>query len=357
MKVAVVSPSVNGAMGDYTEGLVTALSEKVDTHLFAAEHYGRQLGLSTPHFFPTGRTRKSAMLSLLNLSLGLEIWKNIKSIAPDLVHLVNAEGYPWGLLWSYLAKRDKIPMLVTVHDPEPHPGISIDLVTCQARKFTLHQSSGIHILAACFTRSLEDQGFPRAKIFYAPHGSIAERFLGYRKSGIQRENLVIFFGRLEPYKGIDLLVEAALYLSDEFRFVIAGPGSLPKPLQEKIESYPNLFELHNRFLPEEEVSLLFQRAAVCVLPYKQATQSSLPLISAAFGTPIVATAVGGLKEDIPAVNGILVPPNDPLALARGIREAVSHAPVYPDEYRFEAIAEKFVSIYEDIAYKAAYVSA
>lgn len=68
-----------------------------------------------------------------------------------------------------------------------------------------------------------------------------------------------------------------------------------------MREHPSWFEVHNRYVPDEEAALFFQRASVLVLPYRQATQSSLPLIGAAFGLAVVASAVGAFVEDVPRV--------------------------------------------------------
>ena len=126
-----------------------------------------------------------------------------------------------------------------------------------------------------------------------PHGSFADRFLRHAKPGVQREeDLVLFFGRLEAYKGIDILVKAILALEGRRRALIAGPGQVPRILRRAMREHPSWFEVHNRYVPDEEAALFFQRASVLVLPYLQATQSSLPLIGAAFGLAVVASAVG-----------------------------------------------------------------
>jgi glycosyltransferase involved in cell wall biosynthesis len=127
--------------------------------------------------------------------------------------------------------------------------------------------------------------------------------------------------------------------------VIAGPGRLPPQLEASFREHPDFFELHNRYLDDDEVATLFQRAGVCVLPYKQATQSSVPLISAAFGVPVVATAVGAFLDDVPRVGGVLVRPNDPAALAQGIQEALGRVPRYPRELEFDMLVDDFIEMY------------
>ncbi|MBT9169709.1 MAG: D-inositol-3-phosphate glycosyltransferase [Actinobacteria bacterium] len=177
------------------------------------------------------------------------------------------------------------------------------------------------------------------------HGSLAERSTRYFNGEATREPLTVFFGRVEAYKGLDVLVEAGLMLDGGLKVVIAGPGKLPAKLLKTIRHHSKVFDLHNRYLSDEEVAALFQRASVCVLPYRQVTQSSVPLIAAAFGVPVVASALGAFLDDVPRVNGLLVPPGNSLALAQGIAKAMDHVPHYPRELEFAALSHWFVEMY------------
>ncbi len=348
MKIALVALSVKGAMGQYLEALTQPLSELVEIHLFVPQHYDGKHGKATVHFFQTGLNKREAFFRLMNPYLGWRLWTQIEKVKPDLVHLVNGDPYPWTLFGVHWAKFKKLPILMTIHDPEPHPGSFIDAAMAFTRKYTMRQVSGVHIHSKCFSETVIQQGVASEQIVIIPHGSLAQRFTFYRQKEVAREPIALFFGRLEAYKGLDNLVEAGLLLKGEQRVIIAGPGQLPDSLLQTIKANPEVFELHNRYLQEAEVALLFQRASVCVLPYHQATQSSLPLLSAAFGTPVVATAVGGFVEDVPSVNGLLVPPANPQALAQGIQEAVGRISYYPKEYDFDVIAKKFVDVYGKI---------
>jgi glycosyltransferase involved in cell wall biosynthesis len=347
LRVALIALSVRGAMGHYLDALITPLTEQAEVHLFVPEHYSEKTGKATVHLFSTGSNKRDAILRLLNPFLGLPLWQRIEKIKPDVVHLFNGEGYPWTLLWVYWANHKKLPMVVTVHDPEPHPGNLQHLINSYLGRFTLVRASRVHIHSKSFFEAVTQQGVLPERLCVIPHGSIASRFVSHRQAEVLREPLVLFFGRLEAYKGLDLLIEASLQLKGEFRVVIAGPGQLPHTLVQIIQDNSDVFELHNRYLVEAEVASLFQRSAICVLPYRQATQSSLPLIAAAFGVPVVATEVGGFVEDVPLVNGLLVPPGNPEALAKGIREAIGRIPYYPKEYEFEFLAKKFVNLYDD----------
>lgn len=346
MKIALVALSVRGPMGQYIDALIKPLSEQAEVYLFVPEHYNGQIGKANVSFFSTGSNKVKALSILLNPCIALCVWESIEKVEPDVVHIFNGEGYPWSLLWAHLATRKQLPIIITVHDPEAHPGNFLEAINAYLRRFTLSKATRIHIHSQRFLEAIIQQGVLPEKVSVIPHGSIAYRFVSHSRKKILREPIVLFFGRLEAYKGLDTLIQAGLKLQGEFRVLIAGPGKIPNHLLKTIQENPGIFEIHNRYLHESEVAVLFQRASVCVLPYRQATQSSLPLIAAAFGVPVVATAIGSFLEDVPLVNGLLVPPGNPKALAEGIQEGVGRTPYYPKEYEFEVLVEKFVHLYK-----------
>ncbi|MBS3949878.1 MAG: glycosyltransferase family 4 protein [Peptococcaceae bacterium] len=345
MRTALVALSVRGAMGQYLEALARPLSERLELHLFVPEHYDGDAGQAILHRFPTGRTRLEALRQFLNPLSAKRIWKELRMVDPEGIHLFNGEGYPWGCLFAYWAKRDDKPFIITIHDPEPHPGNIIELLNAHLRRVTMIKATRIHVHSTHFAGEIAKQGISKQQLHVIPHGSIAGRFTRYLTKEVAREPMVLFFGRLEAYKGLDTLVEAGLMLGGKPKVAIAGPGKLPSNLLKVIHDQSAIFELHNRYLTDEDVARLFQRASVCILPYHQVTQSSVPLIAAAFGVPVVGSALGGFLDDIPRVNGLLVPSGDPRALAQGITKALDLVPYYPRELEFEELSNSFVTMY------------
>lgn len=345
MRVVLLALQVREPMGQYVEALAAGLTAHADVHLLVPEHYDRPVGRLCLHTFATGPNRGRAMLRMLQPIPAYRIWREVRALRPHAVHLLNGEGSPWSVLWASLARRDGIPLGITVHDPEPHPFDPLEAVHGRLARFAWAQAAWLHVHSARFIPILEQQGIRRDRMVVIPHGSLARRFLPWRVPGVPRESLALFFGRLTAYKGLDTLVEAGVRLAGSPRVAIAGPGHLDGGLRRRMRAHPSWFELHTRHLSEPEVARLFQRASVLVMPYKHATQSSLPLIAAGFGVPVVATSVGGLIEDVQRVNGTLVPPADPAALAAGIRETVGRVPRYPEGLEFEQIASAFVAHY------------
>jgi glycosyltransferase involved in cell wall biosynthesis len=159
----------------------------------------------------------------------------------------------------------------------------------------------------------------KSKATVIPH-PVFEHYRVGLTSPIPARLQVVFFGRLEPYKGLHNFCEAAAQLSAEgvdADFIIAGSGRLSDCLHG---ASPACVNVVNKLLSEQEVGRLLASATVVVLPYTDATQSGVLAAAYALGVPVVATRVGSFPEYVKdGVSGLLVPPNDSIALAGAIR--------------------------------------
>ena len=141
----------------------------------------------------------------------------------------------------------------------------------------------------------------------------------------------LFFGRIEAYKGLDILVQAVEMLSArslEFRVIIAGIGP---DLDKHRDSLLRLrsVEIIERFVPSVEVPILFQRSEAVVLPYKEASQSGVAAMSFAAGLPVIATYVGALSDVVKHdYNGLLIEPDDPEALCGAMESFIQDTALY-----------------------------
>ena len=137
---------------------------------------------------------------------------------------------------------------------------------------------------------------------------------------IKKQNYILFFGRISPYKGIEYLLKAMRRVHEvhpETRVIIAGKGEY----NFDIEPYINLgyVEFRNKFIELDELADLIRGAQFTVCPYTEATQSGVVYSSFALNTPVIATRVGGLPEMIDdGKTGVIVPPCDEQSLAEAI---------------------------------------
>jgi len=135
---------------------------------------------------------------------------------------------------------------------------------------------------------------------------------------------VLFFGYVRPYKGVHNLLDAFAKVSARLNATLVIVGEFYEPSRPYVEHIERLelgqaVRLVDRYVSDEDVGLYFSAADVVILPYVSATQSGVVQIAFAFDTPVISTAVGGIPEVVKdGVNGLLVPPSDPEALAAAI---------------------------------------
>lgn len=121
-------------------------------------------------------------------------------------------------------------------------------------------------------------------------------------------------------RNVGYLIEAVpriVSVIPDVKVVIAGSGDLSE--YTSLLADQDHYEIHNRFIPDEEVAGFFQRAAFVVLPYVDASQSGIIPIAYAFKKPVVVTDVGSIPEVVDnGKTGIIVPPKDSGLLAEAI---------------------------------------
>ncbi len=132
---------------------------------------------------------------------------------------------------------------------------------------------------------------------------------------------LLFFGLIRDYKGLDLLLKAFSKLDDSFQLLIAGEVyGTDENYNELIRRSKNQNILFvNDFIPDDEVSVYFSCADLCVLPYKSATQSGIKAVADSFQVPVLTTNVGGLAEGILSnKNGFIIENTESKSMASQI---------------------------------------
>jgi glycosyltransferase involved in cell wall biosynthesis len=142
------------------------------------------------------------------------------------------------------------------------------------------------------------------------------------------ENTVLYVGRLEPVKGIPLLLEAAQLVVQKcpsVRFLLAGAFHPTLP-REDIDAMIRRYSLQNHVeqlghISQEKLGRLYSKASLCVVPSHYESFGLVALEAMAYGIPVIATQTGGLPEVIEnGSTGLLVPPGNAHALANAIGE-------------------------------------
>jgi glycosyltransferase involved in cell wall biosynthesis len=154
-----------------------------------------------------------------------------------------------------------------------------------------------------------------------------------------RDRVILFFGNIRPYKGLQYLVEAFEILTTKgdcsYRLIIAG-----QPIRSCAEYWDDISKRISRgitkdrvlkaieYIPDNDTELYFKAADLSVLPYTHIYQSGVLLLGYSFGLPAVATDVGSFREEIlEGGTGFVCAPRDPAGLARTI-EAYFRSDLY-----------------------------
>ena len=143
------------------------------------------------------------------------------------------------------------------------------------------------------------------------------------------DKVILFFGNIAPYKGLEFLIEAFGKLAQRdssLRLIIAGrpkgQKSYWEKIQKDIEAGAGKAGIVQKieYISDDEIEIYFKAADVSVLPYVHIFQSGVLFLSYSFGLPVIVTDVGSLKEEIiEGKTGLVCEPQNPVALAGAIQ--------------------------------------
>ncbi|MGI8511928.1 MAG: glycosyltransferase family 4 protein [Solirubrobacteraceae bacterium] len=275
----------------------------------------------------------------------------------DLVHFQWLSVQP---LDVHLLPRDR-PLVLTAHDVlprEPRPG----QLRAQRRLYDRVDAVVVHSYHGR-ERLVVDLEVPPEKVRVIHHGAF-EHLTHPEHEGPLPPQLaavegpvVLFFGLLRPYKGLDVLLEAWRGIGDAELWIVGKPRMPLGPLRAR--ATPTV-----RFLPryvgDPQLPALFHRADLVVLPYREIDQSGVLYTALAFGRPLLLSAVGGFPEVAETGAAELVVPGDAPALHLALRRllddparraalAASARQAATTTYSWDVAAAEHVALYEGIA--------
>src|SRR6266478_7892218 len=246
-----------------------------------------------------------------------KIIQRIREFAPDVMH------YQGTHLWFDLALPlfGRYPLVFTIHDFKPHPGDRLSHKTPLWVEMFARRRADELIVHSQYLLEIVVQNLRGAarKISVIPHIQIGEELSSVANEG--EEHLVLFFGRIWNYKGLEYLIRAEPLITarvPDARILIAGQGE-DFSRYARMMVHPDRFVVHNEFISEDRAADYFRRASVVVLPYIEASQSGVIPMAYSAAKPVVATAVGGLPEMVEdGRTGYLVAPRDAAQLADAV---------------------------------------
>jgi glycosyltransferase involved in cell wall biosynthesis len=214
-------------------------------------------------------------------------------------------------------------------------------------------------------RLRDEGGVDPSRVRVIPHGAFdyltrlpEEKPLPAEFEGAEGP-VILFFGLLRLYKGLDLLLEAFAQVEGAELWIVGNPRMDVAPLQAAASSAPGRVRFVTRFVEDAEIPAIFRRADLVVLPYRDAEHSGVLYTGLAFGKPMVLSAVGGFPEIAASGAARLVSPGDAPALAAALSELVAdpaarerlttaarEAAAGP--YSWDAVAGQTLALYEEL---------
>ncbi len=231
----------------------------------------------------------------------------------------------------------------------PHPGserVFRSMLARIADGLFVHSASAVNAVS-------QEYGCPSAKItvianphyidFYPNHNSREE---ARRKMNAAPDTFVLlYFGLIRAYKGLDLLIEAFQELGPQVQLVIAGYARRDdKFLQRllKLAAKKPGIRIHPRFIKDEEVQDFFNACDAVALPFKKILNSGSLLLGMSFAKPCIVPAFEGVAAVVDEKSGFLYDPADPQGLKKKLQEAFLNRRLLAEKGRaaFEKAREK-----------------
>lgn len=255
-----------------------------------------------------------------SFKLSMEVLNFFKQKEYDVIQYVETPSlFHFLPLWLFRKK-----LVMTIHDGKPHTGekkrnenLRRTIIKKYVKKFIVLNKGEVDVFSQAYSVPL--------KHIYSSHLGYYDILNMYGNKNKKKENYLLFFGRISPYKGVEYLLQAMEIVHrthSAVKVIVAGSGKM----YFDSSKYENLdyVEIRNRFIELDELADLIRGALFTVCPYTDATQSGVVYSSFALNTPVIATNVGGLPEMIDnGETGIIIPPKSVDDLASTIQNCLS----------------------------------
>ena len=266
-------------------------------------------------------------LATAPLALPFLLWR-LRRFMPDLA--ICAMPGPLDVLMGVALRLLGTRLVVVVHDADAHPGDGFPL-QMQLQRLLCRLADGLAVLCGPVGERLRRQrlaGSGRRKLIAFQHPPFGFAMPPAERRDSSRR--LLCFGRMLPYKGLDLLAGALATLSADRSISVRVVGHGPETAAlDALRACPGV-TVENRWVPETEIGALLAWSDAMILPYREASQSGVAAAALAAGRPVIATEVGGLAEQLADAHQLLLCEPDATSLAGAIRLWLdAPAPVAP----------------------------
>lgn len=292
----------------------------------------------------------------------------IKKINPDLIIIQWWHPYFAPFYWSLNKMLKKYKVMFLCHNVFPHERFVLDrfltkIVLKQGDCFIVQSKEDVKDLKSIIPE-------PKYRLTVHPtYNAFKLRQMTKKEAReqlnlLQTDKVLLFFGFIREYKGLQYLIKALPEVSHKFEnlklLVVGDFGSDKEEYIKLIEEYQMTpyIQIYDNYIPDKEVQKFFVASDLVVLPYISATQSGIVQIAYGFEMPVIATNVGGLPEVvIDNKTGYVVEPKNSIQLSKAIeryfdekkeKEFIDNIKDESYKYSWERIVEVVASLYETV---------
>ncbi|HEX4569543.1 MAG TPA: glycosyltransferase [Dongiaceae bacterium] len=234
--------------------------------------------------------------------------------------------------WFLQDLRTIAPIVCTVHDTTPFNGSPSSWLQRIGALEILAKFDAVVVHTDHAYERLKDPNLRIKEICKIPHGLLEGPAADTpRRPAVPSTSVnILAFGKIKPYKGLDVLLHALSLLSPEDRkrccVKVVGKPYMDTRLLTRLAAslgLNDIVEFDFRYIEDDQISGLFQSASVVVLPYRNIDASGVLFTAIALGCPVIATRIGGFAETLSdGCEALLVPPNNPHALSLAIHRVI-----------------------------------
>ena len=291
-------------------------------------------------------------------------WVRLATHVPDMLRASRTDADVVHFQWlavqpldQHLLRAFGRPRVLTAHDVlprEPVPG----QIGAQ-RQLYAHMDAVVVHSEHGRARLIGEVGVDPGRVHVIPHGVLrpaGDAPLPPELPDHHDGTVVLCFGLLRPYKGVDVLLEAWRGIEGAELWIVGAPRMDTAPLRA---AAPPGVRFVERFVSEGEAAALFRRADLAVLPYREIDQSGVLFTALGFGVPLVLSDVGGFPDIARGGAAVLVPPGDATGLhdtlaslledpARRAMLATAALRLADERYGWDTIAAAHLALYESL---------
>jgi len=310
MKIVLVGPfpPYRGGISMFNHSLADELEKEHEVHRISFSlQYPKLLFPGKTQFLDFKGKRSNKLINSINPFSWIRTANYINKLSPEL--MIFQYWMPFfAPAFNSIAKRvkkySKTKIIVNCNNIKSHePRFGDDILT----KFFFNNCDSFMVMSSNVEKDLKSL-ISKPKYAKSPHpiyeifGNNISKEIARHHLKLGNEKIILSFGLIRDYKGLDILIEAAKTIKTQlnnFKILVVGEtyGDEEKYLKLAQKYKVNdVFDFRFEFIPNKKVNRYFCASDLVVLPYRSATQSGIVPIAYHFNKPVVVSNVGGLPE-------------------------------------------------------------